>query len=1678
MIGTLERDNLRLGGMLCVERKRVDCLWHSMSYTQKDWYYNDAEGEGDSLQLPTTKSLLEELLDTRPRIRRNSVSFKIWEHCLDGIKHTMFTNHKSLQYILDQMELNVRPRRSFKKGSVKDENLHGMDKESETRLDRTLCIRSRSWFPHYRDLRELIMHGSHKSDYFIYPGSGKLNPCYIGTFKILAKVGTVAYRLELPEQLSRVHSTFHVLKLKKCLTDETLAIPLDEIKIDEKLHFIEEPVEIMNREVKRLKQSRISIVKAFVRLPDLKLKTLGERGIECIFVEYGEYSKAFSEVNRVPTDPKTFDEAMKSQDVAFWKEAINDEMDSIMGNNTWVLADLPSGCKPLGCKWIFKRKLKVDGTIETFKARLVIQGFKQKSRIDYFDTYTLVDAIFDVNRFSSVPRPSLRIPNGTKDIGGSVVPEEDDPKTFDEAIKSQNVAFWKEAINDEMDSIMGNNTWVLADLPLSCKPFGCKWIFKRKLMVDGTIEKFKARLVIQGFRQKSGIDYFDTYALVTRISTIRLLIAMSSIHNLIIHQMDVKIAFLNGELDEKVYMNQPQGFNMLGNENKVCKLIKSLYGLKHAPKQWHQKFDEVEFLSSRFSMKDMGEADVILGIRIKHESNGISISQSHYIEKVLKKFNYFDCTPVSTPMDTSEKLMPNNGHNPSTQHWQAIQRVLKYLKKTMDYRLTYTGYLLVLEGYTDASWISNTKDNSSTSGWVFLLSGAAGKEAEWLRNPILKIPLWSKPITPIFICCDSVATLAKAYSQMYNGKSRHLGVRHSMIRELITNRVVSIELVRSQQNLADHLTKGLARDLVIKSAEGMCLNGLKHMYLHIIPRMCLEPAEKEDEINNIITSLKALDKGYSSKNYVRKFLRALHPKWRAKVTAIKESKDLTSLSLDELIRNLKGKKESSDEECLTSRSEEEEYAMVVKDFKKFFKGRVRFVRQPRNDKKTFQISRDDKNGKSDRKCFRCGDPNHLIGECPKPPKDKNKRAFVRGYWSDSGEEDNEKAKDETCLIAQASNEVCSKSSYFSDENSSIDDFILDSEYDKLCKMSLKIITKNKQLKAVRNSLENKISELKEKLSKLEKNKRVDLECTKCQILKIDNEKLKEEAFKLTQFEKSTHSLNEMLSNQKPSGDKLGIGFNSFEVSTSRTKEIKILKSQKETSFGGDPPIAEGGPQNAQTAPKANQGPLICLVVDLEPNKWIKDSGCSKHMMGNRKLFSPYKAYNGGNVIFGSNLRGNTIGKGLICDNKCRVTFSEHDSEITKDGKVIGRGIRKKGLYVMKLGNKLKDKIYLTMIDENSTLWHRRLGHANMRLIQSLASKKLVRNLPKLKIDQHFCDACKIRKQAHASHKAKNVVSTTRCFKILHMDLFSPFVVQSYEGNLYTLVIVDDYSRNKLDENGVVSRNKARLVAQGYNIQEGINYDGTYIPVARNYLPDYLLNLRRTLHSRHLLKVDSTKYRGMIGSLLYLTTSRPDIMFSVCLCARFQEDPKTSHLEAVKRIFRYIKGTTHLGLWYPKGTDIETVVYADSNHVGDYVDRKSTSGICTFVGCCLTFWFSKKQTALVVSTTVAEYGSARKACQQALWMKQALIDYDIRLDDVPIMCDNKGAIDLSKNPVQHSRTKHIEIRHHFLRDNVQKGHISIEKVSSVDNIVDILTKPLKRESFNYLLLGLGMMEHIP
>ncbi|KAJ9552865.1 LOW QUALITY PROTEIN: hypothetical protein OSB04_016910 [Centaurea solstitialis] len=196
-------------------------------------------------------------------------------------------------------------------------------------------------------------------------------------------------------------------------------------------------------------------------------------------------------------------------------------------------------------------------------------------------------------------------------------------------------------------------------------------------------------------------------------------------------------------------------------------------------------------------------------------------------------------------------------------------------------------------------------------------------------------------------------------------------------------------------------------------------------------------------------------------------------------------------------------------------------------------------------------------------------------------------------------------------------------------------------------------------------------------------------------------------------------------------------------------------------------------------------------------------------------------------------------------------------------------------------------------------------------------------------------------------------------------------------------------------------------------------------------------------------VECKLYRGMIGSLLYLTTSRSDIMFSTCICARYQANPKESHLSAVKRILRYLKKTPSLGLWYPLHSSFDLVAYTDSDYGGCQVDRKSTYGSCQFLGGKLVSWSSKKQNCVSTSTTKAEYAAAASCCSQALWMQTQRRDYGYSLDKIPILCDSKSAIAISANPVQHSKTKRIVIRLTFTCSLLQKNILKSDPFQEVD-----------------------------
>nr|GEX00002.1 retrovirus-related Pol polyprotein from transposon TNT 1-94 [Tanacetum cinerariifolium] len=225
-------------------------------------------------------------------------------------------------------------------------------------------------------------------------------------------------------------------------------------------------------------------------------------------------------------------------------------------------------------------------------------------------------------------------------------------------------------------------------------------------------------------------------------------------------------------------------------------------------------------------------------------------------------------------------------------------------------------------------------------------------------------------------------------------------------------------------------------------------------------------------------------------------------------------------------------------------------------------------------------------------------------------------------------------------------------------------------------------------------------------------------------------------------------------------------------------------------------------------------------------------------------------------------------------------------------------------------------------------------------------------------------------------------------------------------------------------------------------------------------------------------IDATKYRSMIGALMYLTSSRPDIVHATCLCARYQAKPTEKHLKEVKRIFRYLRGTVNTCLWYTKDSSFELTGFSDADYAGCKDTFKSTFGGAQFLGEKLVTWSSKKQDCTALSTAEAEYVFLSACCAQVLWMRTQLTDYGFHFNKIPIYCDSKSAVAISCNPIQHSRTKHIAVRYHFIKEHMEKGTIELYFVKTDYQLADIFTKALPTDRFNYLVRRLGMRSLSP
>ncbi|KAG7299880.1 hypothetical protein JYU34_016900 [Plutella xylostella] len=499
-----------------------------------------------------------------------------------------------------------------------------------------------------------------------------------------------------------------------------------------------------------------------------------------------------------------------------------------------------------------------------------------------------------------------------------------DPQSLSEALQSNKADKWMEAMKEEHNSLLLNNTWTLVDLPPNKKVIPCKWVYRTKSDEHGNITRYKARLVIKGFQQKKGIDYHEIYAPVVRYSSMRYVIGLAAKHDLKIHQLDAVSAFLQGDIDEDIYMAQPPNFQ---DGSKVCKLNKSIYGLKQASRQWNKKLNSIlieigmsrskvdpciyyritnehdilfltvyvddilcfynnedtavmikKKLNEKFHMKDLGEAKFCIGFKISQNTtckNGISLDQSLYIEKILNRFNMSDCKPVSSPCDPNvqlekakceeevEKNIPYHeligcllylsqgtrpdiayivnqlsrfNNKPTSQHWIAAKRVLRYLKGTLNTKMMFKKNNSDIVGYCDADWASDTEDRRSCSGYVFLFQGAAiswcskrqptialsSTEAEYMSLTIaVQEAIWLKQLeedfwptltgTPILIYCDNQSTISISGNDIYHARSKHIDVRYHFVRERISNNQVTIRYKNTEDMVADVLTKGLPR---------------------------------------------------------------------------------------------------------------------------------------------------------------------------------------------------------------------------------------------------------------------------------------------------------------------------------------------------------------------------------------------------------------------------------------------------------------------------------------------------------------------------------------------------------------------------------------------------------------------------------------------------------------------------------------------------------------------------------------------------------------------------------------------------------------------------------------------------------------------------------------------------
>jgi len=679
------------------------------------------------------------------------------------------------------------------------------------------------------------------------------------------------------------------------------------------------PEEMWTSKKPNLKHLRIFGCKAMAHIPTEKRQKWDQKSRECIFVGYLENSKGYRLF-----DIKT-NKVFKSRDVIFLEKDKGNEKENTTqplqliknsGETTDEVGDVDSS----------------DNDTETSQENDAEEDSQDDESLTFEDADTDVELIEPSSDIEPDVQPSLQEsgssdataqtlrrssrpakPRNMKDyiLYNATEVSSGDPITMKEALSSEEKYEWKKAMKEEYDSLRKNKTWDLCNLPSGRKALNCKWVYKTKRSNDGSIQSYKARLVVKGCAQY------------------RCLLTLAAKYNLDLDHLDVVTAFLHGDLDEKIYMRQPEGFATKGQEDKVCRLRKTIYGLKQGSFAWNKKLDEAltnmnfvrskvdqgvyirkienkiaiiatyvddlllitndknlkisikEDLEKKFQMKDLGKASKFLGIRItRNRAKGlIAIDQTEYIDEILRRFNMTDCNQVLTPLDPNQKLdkqmspkttkekedmqhipyrealgalmfvhqgtrpdiasaltsLGRFSANPGRAHWTALKRVFRYLKGTKNYKLLYSSKGNAnLIGYSDADWAGDVDTRRSTTGYAFVLQGgaiswcskkqstvalstteaeylaigAACQETIWLRSLLRELDP-SAIAEPTILYSDNQSAIKLSENNAYRARSKHIDTRHHFVRQQVKEGTIKLVHLNSREMTADCLTKGV-----------------------------------------------------------------------------------------------------------------------------------------------------------------------------------------------------------------------------------------------------------------------------------------------------------------------------------------------------------------------------------------------------------------------------------------------------------------------------------------------------------------------------------------------------------------------------------------------------------------------------------------------------------------------------------------------------------------------------------------------------------------------------------------------------------------------------------------------------------------------------------------------------